>query len=520
MINPGLNAPLSDFLAERYEILGTIGSGSAATVHLAKRRSDGLRVAIKWLRRENTIRPEQTERFRREATVLKQITSPNVVRLLEYHEDRADFFIVMDYIDGVALDVLRRAAPWVPPEIVLLILQKVAAGLAEAHAAGILHRDLRPANLMLSHSGQVLLLDFGTALIPGIPRLTARGTSVENGAYRAPEIGKGRDADVLTDIYSLGVSVCQLLTQNLPAFRDGARVLSVEGLDLPLTPAGYGPSVSRQSIGELGNRMIAEDRSRRISSVAELQDAIDNCLTDIDRSGSLTRHGDSYLTLFAALSFDGSANNRAQLRRLKLDSAAQLFRKVDAENIAELSALLKQAYLIDKEDATVRAQLQEFEKFCESRPDLLLPVGGPSLGGKKANGPLIVAVPGPPTTPGRLHATPLPRGRVFLSWPPAVMNIDHIVVQQRQHPYAGFSDIAQLRGESSSYEVRGLTRNNQYDFRIRYVTEGGASGWSNQATVTIGGVPLGLIVGVVLGLVVLLAVVALALLSRKGGAGP
>jgi hypothetical protein len=201
-------------LAERYRIIAKLGQGGMGEVYRADDIVLGQAVALKFLPPDATNNPQTLDRFRTEVRIARQVSHPNVCRVYDLGELDGSLFISMEYVDGEDLGVLLRRIGCLPAAKALEISRKLCAGLAAAHEKGVLHRDLKPGNIMLDSRGQVLITDFGLAALAG----QVEGAEVRNGtpAYMAPEQLDGKEVTVRSEIYSLGLVLYEIFTGKRP----------------------------------------------------------------------------------------------------------------------------------------------------------------------------------------------------------------------------------------------------------------------------------------------------------------
>jgi eukaryotic-like serine/threonine-protein kinase len=199
-------------VAGRYELVRPLGHGAMATVDLAQDVELDRPIALKRLA-ENLARDEELRRrFVREARLAARLAHPNVVRVFDVGEDEGRPFIAMEYVEGETLaDLVARRGPLPAAETATLGMQ-ACAGLAAAHAAGLVHRDVKPQNLLLSTGGVLKLGDFGIAAGHEGTRLTLAGTVLGTAGYLAPEQARGEQVTAAADIYALGAVLYELLT--------------------------------------------------------------------------------------------------------------------------------------------------------------------------------------------------------------------------------------------------------------------------------------------------------------------
>jgi predicted Ser/Thr protein kinase len=201
-------------LAGRYRIIALLGRGGMGEVYRADDLTVGQAVALKFLPSGVVSSPNAVERFRGEVRIARRVSHPNVCRVYDLGEVEGRLFLSMEYVDGEDLGSLLRRIGRLPPDKALEIARKLCAGLAAAHEKGVLHRDLKPGNVMLDGRGQVLLTDFGLAGFAD----QIEGAEVRNGtpAYMAPEQLAGKEVTVKSDLYSLGLVIYEILTGKRP----------------------------------------------------------------------------------------------------------------------------------------------------------------------------------------------------------------------------------------------------------------------------------------------------------------
>jgi serine/threonine-protein kinase len=200
----------------RYELLGVVGRGGMALVFLARDHERDETVAVKLLADNLSADPELRERFRREAELAQRLSHPNVVRVLGSGETDGRAYIVLEYVDGGSLadELLRDGA--LPAGRVAALGAQAAAGLAHAHRCGLVHRDVKPQNLLLEGSGTLKVSDFGVARALDGTRLTRAGWVIGTAAYLAPEQARGEEVTPAADVYGLGVVLHELATGGPP----------------------------------------------------------------------------------------------------------------------------------------------------------------------------------------------------------------------------------------------------------------------------------------------------------------
>ncbi len=197
-------------LANRYRIVALLGRGGMGEVYRAHDLTLGQEVALKFLPEVAARNPAALARFYNEVRIARQVSHSNVCRVYDLGEVEGQPYLSMEYVDGEDLGSLLRRIGRLPSDKAVEIARQLCAGLAAAHAKGVLHRDLKPANIMLNGRGQVVVTDFGlAALADEIP-----GEEIRNGtpAYMAPEQLAGREVTVQSDIYALGLVLYEIFT--------------------------------------------------------------------------------------------------------------------------------------------------------------------------------------------------------------------------------------------------------------------------------------------------------------------
>jgi len=196
-------------LGGRYRIVELLGRGGMGEVYRAYDLTLDQPVALKFLP-EKTVSPELLERFRNEVRMARRVSHPNVCRVYDVGEDDGRHFLSMEYVDGEDLASLLRRIGRLPQDKALDVARRLCAGLAAAHAKGVLHRDLKPGNVMLDGSGNVLITDFGLAAVVG--EIAAGDVRSGTPAYMAPEQLENREVTVRSDVYALGLLLYEIFT--------------------------------------------------------------------------------------------------------------------------------------------------------------------------------------------------------------------------------------------------------------------------------------------------------------------
>lgn len=250
----------------RYEVVRLLGKGAVGEVYLAKDPALDRLVAIKTLPSLAALPPgerrEVAARFTREARAAAGLTHPNIVTIYDVGEQDGVPYMAMEYLEGTTLDRHTRRGHLLPPQKVLEIGIQAAVALARAHAAGIVHRDVKPANLVLLPDGTVKITDFGLAKDPGTG-LTAQDDILGTPNYMAPEQIAGRTIDGRADLFSLAVTLFELLTGELPFPGDSvSSVLYRIVNEPPRKLRDVAPDLP-EDLERLLERMMAKDPAER-----------------------------------------------------------------------------------------------------------------------------------------------------------------------------------------------------------------------------------------------------------------
>jgi serine/threonine-protein kinase len=261
-------------LAERYELLDVLGRGGMGVVYRATDRVLGRTVAVKVLPAERAEDPTFVTRFEREARAAASLSHPNIVAVYDSGRDGDTRFIVMECVPGGSLAaLLRQRHPLAAAEAVEIAAQ-VASALAAAHHAGIIHRDIKPGNVMVNDELRVKVLDFGIARAVATTSLTNTAMILGSAPYMAPEVTRGETADERSDIYSLGCMLYEMLTGRPPFTGElGAAVMHQHNTASP-RPVRALNSGTPAALDALVIQMLAKQPSERPQRASQLVDAL------------------------------------------------------------------------------------------------------------------------------------------------------------------------------------------------------------------------------------------------------
>src|SRR6478752_2948614 len=261
-------------LASEYEILEELGRGGMALVYRAKDRQLEREVAVKVLPFSLAFDAEFVERFQREARTSAQLEHPNIIPIYRVGRSGRVIYFVMKFLRGGSLStVLQERKKLTPPEIRRLLLE---AGSALGYAAqrGIVHRDIKPDNIMFDEFGQCLLTDFGIAKAASGQKLTGTGMSIGTPHYMSPEQARAQPIDGRSDLYSLGIVAYQCLVGQVPYDGDDSFSIGYKHIMEPIPEPELNSADERQ-LFEVIKRMIAKDPTERFQSSDELVGALE-----------------------------------------------------------------------------------------------------------------------------------------------------------------------------------------------------------------------------------------------------
>src|SRR5580692_2603376 len=229
----------------RYELTHLIARGGMAQVYRAMDRQLERPVALKVLFPELSVDKTFVERFRREAQAAANLSHPNIVPVFDWGEDDGSYFIVMEYVDGRALSAVLKDPEPMPPGQIASIGAGVAAALAFAHRHGVIHRDVKPGNVLITPEGTIKVTDFGIARAVNTEEsLTQTGAVMGTATYFSPEQAEGMGVDSRSDIYSLGVVIFEMVTGRPPFLGDTpVAVASKHVREHPPAPREVNPGV-------------------------------------------------------------------------------------------------------------------------------------------------------------------------------------------------------------------------------------------------------------------------------------
>jgi serine/threonine protein kinase len=258
-------------LSDRYRIDELLGQGGMSAVYKATDPNLKRVVAIKLIHAHLAGDAQFIQRFEEEATAVASLRHPNIVQVYDFNTDDGTYYMVLEFIAGETLqDHLRRLTAQdrkIPLSQALKIMINMSDALAYAHQRGMVHRDIKPANIMLDVYGQAILMDFGIVKIMGGSNHTATGAVVGTARYMSPEIIRAEAPDPRSDIYSLGVTLFEMLSGQAPYNADSAMTLMMMHLNDPIPDPRNLRSDIPLELVEILNKALAKDRNNRYSDI-------------------------------------------------------------------------------------------------------------------------------------------------------------------------------------------------------------------------------------------------------------
>lgn len=315
-------------LGDRYEIGELIGQGGMAQVHLARDTRLDRQVAVKLLKPELSLDPEFRTRFRQEAQSAARMSHPTVVRVFDAGEEPAVDaqgdpaavpYIVMEYVDGRMVKDIIAEGP-LPESEAVRITKGILTALEYSHRAGIVHRDIKPGNVMVTPGGQIKVMDFGIAraVTETSANVAQTGTILGTAQYFSPEQARGESVDARTDLYATGVVLFELLTGSAPFTSDTAVGVAYQHVaEEPPAPSTITPGISPQ-MDSVAGKALEKRREARFQSASDFKEALDDALAGVlapfERTETAPVEIGAATTMFAALAADDPAEEPAPPR--------------------------------------------------------------------------------------------------------------------------------------------------------------------------------------------------------------
>jgi serine/threonine protein kinase, bacterial len=322
----------------RYRLFEKLGQGSMGAVYRAHDSVLGRDVAIKLLQPELAAEPGFQERFRREAYAAARLASPNIIPIYETGEFDGRLYLVMPIIDGVDLNKVLKSDGPMSPQKAVRVVEQVAAALDAAHKSGLVHRDVKPSNLLMVGEDFVYLIDFGLVHEASAGRLTLTNVAPGSPAYMAPErFTAGKSVDARADVYSLTCVLYECLTGRLPFSGGGVEGLAAaHRTDEPPKPSSLDPAIPAAFDGVIA-RGMAKEADDRYQSAHELAVAARAALTDVHAAPPVPGRDNN----FAVPNEDDTAPTIPSLPRIRRRGAVLTLAAVGVVVVIAVAAFLR-----------------------------------------------------------------------------------------------------------------------------------------------------------------------------------
>jgi serine/threonine-protein kinase len=316
-------------LSGRYKLEAKLGSGGMSTVYLAKDSTLDRAVAVKVMHREMSEQADQLERFRQEARAVAKLSHPNVVAVIDAGEDGGHPYIVFEYVEGETLKQRIARVGALDAQEALAYAIEIARGLTVAHARNMVHRDIKPQNVLIDAEGRAKLTDFGISRQLEQDGMTATGRVLGTTDYVAPEQAMGHPVDIRSDIYSLGVVLYEMLIGQVPFHADSQVGVAMKHVNEELPDVQQRRPELSAAAALVVERSTAKDPDERYQEVGEMIDDLSTALeVEAARAGSTTGEATSVLDAVPPPKRKLSSNRRwswAAILLLALLAAGVLF---------------------------------------------------------------------------------------------------------------------------------------------------------------------------------------------------
>ncbi len=267
-------------ISDRYQIIKSIGEGGMANVYLAYDTILDRNVAVKVLRGDLANDEKFVRRFQREALSASSLSNPNIVEVYDVGEDDGEYYIVMEYVEGKHLkNLLKKRGKLTLPEVIDIVLQ-ITNGLSVAHDSYIIHRDIKPQNILILENGLIKITDFGIAMAMNSTQLTQTNSVMGSVHYLPPEQASGKGATLQSDIYSIGILMYELLCGKLPFKGDNAVEIALKHLKEPMPSIRDEIPEIPQSVENIILKATAKNPKNRYADAREMHEDLKTCLDE------------------------------------------------------------------------------------------------------------------------------------------------------------------------------------------------------------------------------------------------
>jgi len=314
------NSLIGKTLGNRYVIEEILGQGGMSAVYKATDPNLKRVVAIKVIHPHLSDNPDFVKRFEEEAAAVAQLRHPGIIQVHDFNREDDLYYMVLEFVPGETIqDHLKRlnaSGRKLSPTKAIEYMAAICDAVDYAHQRGMIHRDIKPANLMLTTTGQVILMDFGIAKIVGGQGHTATGAVVGTAMYMSPEQIKGEQVDRRTDIYSLGVTLFEMVSGRPPFEADSAMTLMMMHVNDPVpNPKALNPEVP-DGLVKVINKALAKDPNKRYQTAAQMASALRNLLSaDSSSSRATTLEDAPALNMAGATTIEDSGDRTFVVKR-------------------------------------------------------------------------------------------------------------------------------------------------------------------------------------------------------------
>ncbi|MHB1361544.1 MAG: Stk1 family PASTA domain-containing Ser/Thr kinase [Thermoleophilia bacterium] len=303
---------MAELLDNRYEIIRRLGSGGMADVYLARDTQLGREVAIKVLYKRYARDDEFVARFRREAQSAAGLNHPHIVSIYDRGQAEDSYYIAMEYLEGKSLkDVITDEGPLAPSQAIDYA-EQILLALQFAHEHNVIHRDIKPHNIVISGRGQVKVTDFGIARAGTSPAMTETGSIIGTAQYLSPEQAKGKAVEQSSDLYSLGVVLYEMLTGRVPFEGENPVAIALKHLsDEPVPPQALVPEIP-DNLNSVVMRALAKNPEDRYPSAGNFLADLERCRQDLPVAAPAASADTAMTSVIAAGDIPGRGDDTAR----------------------------------------------------------------------------------------------------------------------------------------------------------------------------------------------------------------